>query len=288
MCRWTGEVDIGMTRSKERVDDLVWRCGKKESLETFLKGKGISHNAFMDLYREGLVRVDGKKAGRNTKLEGNEEVRISIPKEDVDYEAIPMNLTVLYEDMDLLILDKPAGITVNSTGQISLANGVAAYFKANKIRRKIRFVNRLDMGTSGCIVIAKHGIAQHYYQKQMEEGVFEKWYEALVEGKITGEGEINVPMKRGENGISYIVTENGKMTRTAYRAIRQENEETLVEVRLFTGKTHQIRVAMAHIGHPLVGDILYGGNERKGGFSLRAKRIVFLSMRTRERIILEC
>lgn len=240
-----------------------------------------------------------------------------------------MELVILYEDEDLLILDKPVGITVNSKGQVSLANGVAQYFKDNGIKRKVRFLNRLDRDTSGCIVIAKSALAQSFYQQPIEDQRFEKWYATVVQGVLLDTNIVDLPMKRGEDGIHYEVREDGKPTRTvyngtgvfeevegvqlgdasgnqpsdvtdgqfgdvvatSYREVSADELATMteadkaklvstVDIRLYTGKTHQIRVAMAHLGHPLVGDALYG-NERAGRtYELRARRVVFTSLRT--------
>ena len=228
-------------------------------------------------------------------------------------------------------MDKPAGVTVNSKDQVSLANGVAYYFKENGIKRKVRFLNRLDRDTTGCIVIAKSGLAQSLYQQQMDDNTFEKWYMASVEGIVEAdEDSLVLPMDRSTDGIHYEVNPKGKETRTDYSVLcrhssqpvdnsvnksqnsvdmSQENVDielqnvdkhgvnvdksvhnsskggyTEVLVRLYTGKTHQIRVAFSHIGHPLVGDTLYGAQSTGQPFQLRAQKVVFTHMRTGERI----
>ncbi len=101
-----------------------------------------------------------------------------------------MPLTIAYEDEDILIVDKASGITMNSKGQVSLANGVAYYFKTHKIYRKVRFLNRLDRDTSGLVVVAKHGLAQHFYQMQMDDNRLEKWYRATVQGRLAQQHEV--------------------------------------------------------------------------------------------------
>lgn len=221
-----------------------------------------------------------------------------------------MDLHILYEDDDLLIVDKPAGVTVNSKNQVSLANGIAYYFKDRGIKRKIRFLNRLDRDTTGCIVIAKSGLAQSLYQQQMDDNIFEKWYMAIVEGIVELDSDsLVLPMDRSIDGIHYEVNSKGKETRTDFTVLHRypdgvvdnsvhnlqnivdishENVDstvntvdkqggyvdnsvhnlgnqpcTAVAVRLYTGKTHQIRVAFSHIGHPLLGDTLYGRNLRE-------------------------
>ena len=252
-------------------------------------------------------------------------------KEKIDHELIEMELHVLYEDDDLLIVDKPAGVTVNSKDLVSLANGVAYYFKEHGIKRKVRFLNRLDRDTTGCIAIAKSGLAQSLYQQQMDDNAFEKWYMATVEGIVEADGDSLVfPMDRSADGIHYEVNPKGKETRTDYSVLcrhqsqpvdksvnksknsvdiasknvdielpdvdksgqnvdksvynSQECGYTEVLVRLYTGKTHQIRVAFSHIGHPLVGDTLYGAQPTGQPFQLRAQKVVFTHMRTGERI----
>ena len=242
-----------------------------------------------------------------------------------------MNLHILYEDDDLLIVDKPAGVTVNSKDQVSLANGVAYYFKEHGIKRKVRFLNRLDRDTTGCIVIAKSGLAQSLYQQQMDDNTFEKWYMATVEGIVEAdEDSLVLSMERSADGIHYEVNPKGKETRTDYSVLyrhqsqpvdnsvnksknsvdiasknvdielsdvdksgqnvdksvynSQECGYTEVLVRLYTGKTHQIRVAFSYIGHPLVGDTLYGAQPTGQPFQLRAQKVVFIHMRTGERI----
>ena len=242
-----------------------------------------------------------------------------------------MDLRILYEDDDLLIVDKPSGVTVNSKDQVSLANGVAHYFKEHGIKRKVRFLNRLDRDTTGCIVIAKSGLAQSIYQQQMDDNTFEKWYMATVEGIVEAdEDSLVFPMERSADGIHYEVNPKGKETRTDFSVLCRHSSQAVdnsvnksknsvdiaaknvdinlgdvdksnqnvdktvyksnkcgyseVLVRLYTGKTHQIRVAFSHIGHPLVGDTLYGAQPTEQPFQLRAQKVVFTHMRTGERI----
>ena len=223
-------------------------------------------------------------------------------------------------------------MTVNSKDQVSLANGVAYYFKEHGIKRKVRFLNRLDRDTTGCIVIAKSGLAQSLYQQQMDDNTFEKWYMATVEGIVEAdEDSLVLSMERSVDGIHYEVNPKGKETRTDYSVLCRHQSQpvdnsvnkspnsvdrasknvdielpnvdksgrnvdksvhnsrecgyTEVLVRLYTGKTHQIRVAFSHIGHPLVGDnTLYDAQPTGQPFQLRAQKVVFTHMRTGERI----
>ena len=310
-----------MSRKTYRPDDVCFLLRPEdvaagiETVGAWLDEKHMARSVMKKLCQEKLVLLNGKKTNPKETVALNDELRLQMPKEKLDYDPVPMELVILYEDEELLILDKPVGITVNSRGQVSLANGVAQYFLDNGIKRKVRFLNRLDRDTSGCIVIAKSALAQSFYQQQIEDQRFEKWYSTVVQGVLTDTNIVELPMARGDDGIHYEVREDGKPTRTVYNgtgvfeevegdeigdvkstsyrevsadelATMSEAEQaelvSTVDIRLYTGKTHQIRVAMAHLGHPLVGDALYS-NERSGRtYELRARRVVFTSLRTGE------
>lgn len=310
-----------MSRKTYRPDDVCFLLRPEdvaagiETVGAWLDEKHMARSVMKKLFQEKLVLLNGKKTNPKETVALNDELRLQMPKEKLDYDPVPMELVILYEDEELLILDKPIGITVNSRGQVSLANGVAQYFLDNGIKRKVRFLNRLDRDTSGCIVIAKSALAQSFYQQQIEDQRFEKWYSTVVQGVLTDTNIVELPMARGDDGIHYEVREDGKPTRTVYNgtgvfeevegdeigdvkstsyrevsadelATMSEAEQaelvSTVDIRLYTGKTHQIRVAMAHLGHPLVGDALYS-NERSGRtYELRARRVVFTSLRTGE------
>ena len=330
-----------MARKTHRPDDILWtvtaadidaaRSEKQDvTLGEVLDSK-YPRKSLVKLFEEKLIHINGHKATPKDVISEGDEIWIAMAKEKIDHEPIEMNLHILYEDDDLLIVDKPAGVTVNSKDQVSLANGVAYYFKEHGIKRKVRFLNRLDRDTTGCIVIAKSGLAQSLYQQQMDDNTFEKWYMATVEGIVEAdEDSLVLSMERSDDGIHYEVNPKGKETRTDYSVLYRHSSQpvdnsvnksknsvdiasknvdielsdvdksgqnvdksvynsqecgyTEVLVRLYTGKTHQIRVAFSHIGHPLVGDILYGAQPTGQPFQLRAQKVVFTHMRTGERI----
>ena len=330
-----------MARKTHRPDDILWtvtaadidaaRSEKQDVTLGEVLDTRYPRKSLVKLFEEKLIHIDGHKATPKDVISEGDEIWIAMAKEKIDHEPIEMNLHILYEDDDLLIVDKPAGVTVNSKDQVSLANGVAYYFKENGIKRKVRFLNRLDRDTTGCIVIAKSGLAQSLYQQQMDDNTFEKWYMATVEGIVEAdEDSLVFPMEHSVDGIHYEVNPKGKETRTDYSVLcrhssqpvdnyvnksknsvdiasknvdielsdvdkngqnvdksvynSQECGYTEVLVRLYTGKTHQIRVAFSHIGHPLVGDTLYGAQPTGQPFQLRAQKVVFTHMRTGERI----
>ena len=334
-----------MARKTHRPDDILWLITASDlkairdtssdivTLGAILDTK-YPRKAMVKLFDEKLIHVNGHKATPHTDVAVDDEIWIAMVKEKIDHEPIAMDLHILYEDDDLLIVDKPAGVTVNSKDQVSLANGIAYYFKDRGIKRKIRFLNRLDRDTTGCIVIAKSGLAQSLYQQQMDDNTFEKWYMAIVEGLVESDSDsLVLPMDRSIDGIHYEVNSKGKETRTDFTVLHRypngavdnsvhnlqnivdishENVDstvntvdkqggivdnsvhnlgnqpcTAVAVRLYTGKTHQIRVAFSHIGHPLLGDTLYGAKSTGEPFALRAIKVVFTHMRSGDRITVQ-
>ena len=334
-----------MARKTHRPDDIFWSVTTQDiesiqhaTTDAITLGKLLDtkypRKAMVKLFDEKLIHVNGHKATPHTEVAVDDEIWIAMAKEKIDHEPIVMDLHVLYEDDDLLIVDKPAGVTVNSKDQVSLANGIAYYFKDRGIKRKIRFLNRLDRDTTGCIVIAKSGLAQSLYQQQMDDNSFEKWYMAIVEGIVEADSDSLVfPMDRSIDGIHYEVNSKGIETRTDFTVLHRypngvvdnsvhnlqnivdishENVDstvntvdkqggivdnsvhnlgnqpcTAVAVRLYTGKTHQIRVAFSHIGHPLLGDTLYGAKSTGEPFALRAIKVVFTHMRSGDRITVQ-
>ena len=174
-----------------------------------------------------------------------------------------MNLDIVYEDEWLLVVNKPSGITIHPSilhFNNSLSNGIRAYFDKIGLKKKIRPVNRLDKDTSGLVIFAKCEYIQECLSLQMQEGILKKEYLCLVSGTINPKsGTINLPIARKEGSImERCIDEKGKQAITHYKVIKEFKNYSLVECRLETGRTHQIRLHMASIGHPLLGDTLYG------------------------------
>ena len=176
---------------------------------------------------------------------------------------LKMELNIIYEDDALLILNKPAGIAVHPSilhYDNSLANGVRYYFDNINLKKKIRPVNRLDFDTSGLIIFAKNEYVQENLIRQMQNNTFHKEYMCLAEGIFeNSKGIINAPIDRKPNSIiERCVSPDGKMAITHYEILKSFDNYSLVKCILETGRTHQIRVHLAYIGHPLLGDSLYG------------------------------
>ena len=173
-------------------------------------------------------------------------------------------LDVVYEDGDLMILNKPAGLAVHPSpghydGQ-TLANRVVFYLAQTGQNPTFRAINRLDRGTSGLMTCAKNKLAAHRLEALLASDGIRRTYHAVCEGTgLPESGTIDLPIGKAEGkGIMRCVREDGQRAVTHYRVLKEQNGRTLLEIRLETGRTHQIRVHFSHLGHPLCGDFMYG------------------------------
>ena len=228
------------------------------------------------------------------KPEVGDIIGVRLPEESNDFPAEDIPLDVIYEDDDLLIINKQPGIIVHPTKghpEHTIANGLMKYMADTKQNFKIRFANRIDMDTSGIIVVAKNANAQNELASQMRRGTVKKKYIALVEGIVDKDHfEIDLPIGRPDP-ISIqrtVMYEGGKDALTEVDVLERYEAHTLVEVTLHTGRTHQIRVHLSHIGHPIAGDALYGGSDELiGRQALHAHYIEFDHPFTHDRVNFE-
>ena len=227
----------------------------------------ISDRLLLRLKKNNKILVNGNVANINSALSFNDLVEVLLDFEEDNSNIIPvkMDLNILYEDDALLIINKPAGIPVHPSMDHftdSLSNGVRYYFDSINLKKKIRPVNRLDKNTSGIVIFAKNEYIQECLVRQMKTDTFEKEYIAICEGKFEREeGVINAPIGRKENSIiERCVNENGDTAITEYKVLmyNETSNYSIVKCNLKTGRTHQIRVHMSYIGHPILGDTLYG------------------------------
>lgn len=219
---------------------------------------------------QSLVDLNGTPAPGYLRPEVGDVIGVRLPEETSDFEPEDIPLNIIYEDEDLILINKQPGIIVHPTKghpEHTIANGVMKYMADTDQSFKVRFANRIDMDTSGIIIVAKNANSQNELSSQMRAGTVVKKYKALVEG-IIGEDcfSIELPVGRPspESIQRAVMDEGGKSAHSEIRVLERFSSEeygdhTLVEVRIKTGRTHQIRVHLSHIGHPIAGDSLYGG-----------------------------
>jgi 23S rRNA pseudouridine1911/1915/1917 synthase len=266
----------------------------KELLRSNFK---LSSRLNKKIKRESLILLNGVSVKTYLLPKAGDILSVSMPNETSNFIPEPIPIEIIYEDDNLMAINKQPGIVVHPTkGHPShtIANGVMKYILDSNQSFKIRFINRLDMDTSGILVVAKNSHIQDDFTKQMSNNKIEKKYLAVVKGVVEeDDGIINLPIGRPDIEKverSVIFDDTGVASITHYKVIeRYKIGYTLVELLLKTGRTHQIRVHMSHIGHPVVGDHLYGGSnvlliERQ---ALHAHKLSFFQSITNKTLELE-
>lgn len=246
--------------------------------------------------RDKLVTLNGVQTPGWIRTKAGDVVKVVLPDEKSNFEPEDIPVYPVFEDNDILIINKQPGLIVHPTKGYpsgTVANALMHYMQQTGQSFKIRFVNRLDMDTSGLLVIAKNAYCQNDYTNQMKSNTIEKRYIAIVCGIVESDnGTIDLPIGRPDpDNVARGVMEGGAPSVTHYQVLERfpEHNYTLVELLLETGRTHQIRVHMSHIGHPVLGDWLYGGvNEALiGRQALHAAKLKFTHPITKERITLQ-
>ncbi len=254
----------------------------------------ITRSAVVKLIEDGNCTVNGKQVQKNYKLKAGDKVTVEIP-EAVEVDILPENipLDIVYEDNDLLVVNKPKGMVVHpAPGHYSgtLVNALMYHCKdsLSGINGEIRpgIVHRIDKDTSGLLIVAKNDTAHKGLAEQIKEHSFTREYEAVVNGAVKEDGIVNAPIGRHKTDRKKmcVTTENSREAVTHYFVIERFTDSTHLRLRLETGRTHQIRVHMAYIGHSVAGDEVYGNGKPKSlmGQCLHAKKIGFVHPATKE------
>ncbi|WP_035179775.1 RluA family pseudouridine synthase [Alkalihalobacterium bogoriense] len=280
--------------------NFSWKVTTKEQgllLREFLREeKAISKGALADIkYKGGNIAVNGIETTVRKKLQAGDTVTIKFPPEQRSPTLLSENIDIqiVYEDDYFLVVNKQAGMpTIPSWMYPSktLANAVLGYYDQHNIDSTFHAVNRLDKDTSGLVLIAKHRYAHDLMSTQQKQGHIQRVYFAVVHGKlIQKEFQINAKIGRKDGSIiEREVREDGQHALTNVVVRKADKDHSVVEVKLSTGRTHQIRVHFSSIGHPLLGDDLYGGTlEKIQRQALHSWKMRFLHPFTKEEIELE-
>lgn len=271
-------VEVGEESEAQRIDNFLLRA---------LKGVPKSH--VYRVLRSGEVRVNSGRVKPSYRLRAGDRIRVPpIRVSDKKPAARPHEFPIVYEDASILVIDKPAGVAVHGGSGVSF--GVIESLRAARPQAKVlELAHRLDRDTSGLLIVAKKRAALVELHRMLREGEVEKVYLAVVKRAYKGPQEIRAPLHKyvagsGERRVA--VAERGMSALTRVRVLKRAAEFTLLEVRLLTGRTHQIRVHLAHVGHPIVGDEKYGGGDAKR-LLLHAAKLAFRHPLTGEPVRLD-
>ena len=276
-------------------------CGKRIDSYISKINDELSREAVQRLIIESNIKVNGKNVKPSYKIALNDEIELNIPKpKEVELKAQDIPLEIVYEDEYIIVVNKPKGMVVhpaNGNPDGTLVNAVMAICKESLsgIGGELRpgIVHRLDKDTSGLIIVAKCDKAHIALSQMLKEHKIKKTYIALVKG-IIGENEatINMPIARSKNDRKKMaVDKDGKEAITHFKVLgRFKNKYTLLEVNIETGRTHQIRVHLSHIGFPIVGDNIYSSGKNEWnieGQCLHAQKLDFIHPITNKKMHLE-
>lgn len=269
-------------------NNLIYKVTENEidmKLREYLKKNAkLSGRLIKGAAIDGRIKVNEIITKLNYVLKIGDIISFKVEKEESqNIEPEKMDLDIRYEDEDLIIVNKMPGMVVHPTKSYTsgtLANGLLYYFKEKGENCIVRLVSRLDMDTSGLIIIAKNQFSHMSLARDMQSENFKKSYMAVVHGSLKDKkGTIDLPIYRTNDGsIKRIVDDRGQRSVTHYKVVQSFNKAELLELTLETGRTHQIRVHLSHLGHPIYGDNLYGLEEDKELINRQALHAYKLSL----------
>ncbi len=280
--------------------EFTIETNEHQRLDKFLIDKlEISRSKVQLMIKQGLVTVNDKNLKSSYLLKTNDKIKI-LGKLEEESNAKPekMDLDIVYEDDSLMVINKPSGLVVHpAAGHFSgtLVNGLISYTKnLSSSNGKLRpgIVHRIDKDTSGLLVIAKNDKVHEMLSKQLKDKTLSRIYVALVSGRINHDtGTIDAPIARDpyDRKKMCVTDENSKEAVTHFKVLDRYKNSTLIELKLETGRTHQIRVHMAYIKHPIINDPVYGGKKSTSfGQMLHAKEISFIHPVTNKKMTFSC
>ena len=285
---------------KKTLQYKITEKDQGKTVEQFLRSKGYSHRLVVKLRNSptGLT-IGGELAFTIHRLQAG-EILIATLEEENSQNIVPVELplNIVYEDEDILVVNKDAGVPIHpSQGHFdhTLANAVAWYYQSKGQTLVYRAINRLDRDTTGLLILARHSLSAAILSEMVKNRQIHREYLAVATGKVPESGVIDAPISRvdGSTIERCVDFDRGEAARTHYRSVFYDpvTNCSLVSLKLETGRTHQIRVHMAHIGHPILGDTVYGAKKPVPGLQgqcLHAVGLRFLHPRTGELVELWC
>lgn len=263
---------------------------------------GLTRSALQKLMEQGNVTCNGAALRKNAKTEVGATYQVSVPElREVEITAQEIPLDVVYEDDDLLVINKPKGMVVHPAAgheDGTLVNALLHHcgesLSGINGEKRPGIVHRIDMDTTGLLIVAKNDFAHQKLSDQLKDHTLSRSYECIVRGGFReDEGTVNAPIGRHptDRKRMAVTMKNSREAVTHWRVLARYGQYTHLQCRLETGRTHQIRVHMAHIGHPIAGDPVYGIKKPELGLTsqcLHAKELRFLHPRTDELVIVTC
>lgn len=255
---------------------------------------GFSSRLASKAFMNKEVFINGTIIKANHILTIGDLLEVELKRDETqDILAEKMDIDIRYEDDDVIVVNKPPNMVVHPTKSYqsgTLANGILYYLNEKNKGSIARLVNRLDMNTSGLVMVAKSSFAHSMIAKEFQNNNCTKKYIAIIHGKMEKEsGRIDLPIYRPLNALHREVNELGQRSITDYKVIEELKDAQILELHLLTGRTHQIRVHLSHLGHPIFGDTLYGADENDNidRQALHSYYLKFNNPRTKEEIIVE-
>lgn len=280
---------------------LVVETDDNTRIDTYLSSNeevDLTRAKIQTLIKNGNILVNNKPIKNSYKVQNGDEIIINYVEENLDIKPEDIKLDIVYEDDDVIVVNKESGMVVhpaigNTSG--TLVNALMGYSELSKVNDEFRpgIVHRIDKDTSGLLLVAKNDKAHLFLEEELKEHKIVRTYVALVHGVIKHDtGEIDAPIGRDKQDRKKmaVTSENSKTAITHFRVLERYKNTTLIECKLETGRTHQIRVHMKYIGYPIVNDPMYSRDRNIDGFGqmLHAKSIEFTHPRTKEKMTFNC
>lgn len=277
----------------DKVSITISKKYQNKTIKEFLKDNNVGRGKVEFIRVNKTSFINDQYKNIDTLLNENDVLSFAID-EKIDFVCDDNPLDVVYEDEHILIVNKPSNMIIHPDDKSksgTLVNLVANYYKQNNINRNIRYIHRIDKETTGIVLFAKDFLSEAILLKDLQEDKINRLYLAIVEGKLSkSKGVIKAPIGKDRHiNNKMCVSNNGKEATSEYKVIKSTDKFSLIEFKLLTGRTHQIRVHASYINHPLLGDVMYGGDlQYISRVALHSYKIELIHPISKKAINIEC